>query len=62
MLVNNSASMMMGFESLKTLYSMDPNFKEVFESLYQGKRVDKFQLVDGFFSKDAWVCVPRSSR
>lgn len=51
-LVNVLASRMMGFESLEGFFSMDPNFKKVFESLNQRKRVDRFQLFDGFLFKD----------
>ena len=60
-LVNALASKMMGFESLKGFYAMDSDFKETFESLHQGKRVDRFQLIDGFLFKDGRVCVPMSS-
>ncbi|XP_060183016.1 uncharacterized protein LOC132612967 [Lycium barbarum] len=54
-------SMMMGFESLKRFYSQDLDFKEICEELTQGKRVDRFQFVDGFLFKDGKVCVPMSS-
>ncbi|XP_060182363.1 uncharacterized protein LOC132612033 [Lycium barbarum] len=54
-------SRMMGFESLKGFYSQNPDFKPICEELTQGRRVDRFQLVDGFLFKDGSVCVPMSS-
>ncbi|XP_060216386.1 uncharacterized protein LOC132643883 isoform X1 [Lycium barbarum] len=60
-LLNTMASRMMGFESLKGFYAQDPDFKDICEELTQGKRVDPFQLVDGFLFKDCRVFVPMSS-
>ncbi|XP_049405104.1 uncharacterized protein LOC125868519 [Solanum stenotomum] len=60
-LVNTLVSRMMGFESLKGFYSMDSDFKDTFDNLCQGKRVDRYQLVDGFLFKDGRACVPMSS-
>ncbi|KAH0722538.1 hypothetical protein KY289_005582 [Solanum tuberosum] len=52
---------MMRFESLKGFYYMDSDFKDTFDNLSQGKRVDRYQLVDGFLFKDGRACVPMSS-
>ncbi|XP_060182306.1 uncharacterized protein LOC132611970 [Lycium barbarum] len=60
-LLNTMTSRMMGFESLKGFYSQDPDFKELCEELTQRKRVDRYQLVEGFLFKDGRVCVPMSS-
>ncbi|XP_060184361.1 uncharacterized protein LOC132614030 [Lycium barbarum] len=59
--VNEEKVEMTGFESLKGLYSQDPDFKTICEELTQGRRVDRFQLIDGFLFKDGRVCVPMSS-
>ncbi|XP_059289340.1 uncharacterized protein LOC132042847 [Lycium ferocissimum] len=60
-LLNTMTSRMMGFESLKGFYSQDPDFKAICEELTQGRRVDRFQLVEGFLFEDGRVCVPMSS-
>ena len=48
-LVNTLISRMVGFESLKRFYYMDSNFKDTFVNLSKGKRVDRYQIIDGFF-------------
>ncbi|XP_059291051.1 uncharacterized protein LOC132044573 [Lycium ferocissimum] len=60
-LINSMTSRMVGFESLKEFYSHDLDFIEICEDLTQGKRVHRFQLVDGFLFKDGKMCVPMSS-
>ncbi|CAN4123910.1 unnamed protein product [Withania somnifera] len=61
MLVNTLASKLIGFESLKGLYSVDSEFGAIFEELSQGGRVERFQLIEGFLFKDGRVCIPKGS-
>ena len=62
MLVNTLVSTMMGFKSLKSFYSMDSYFKDIFDNLTKGTRVERYQLVNGFLLKNGRACVPMSSR
>ncbi|XP_055830845.1 uncharacterized protein LOC129899863 [Solanum dulcamara] len=45
-------------ESIKTWPIPTNATEETFDNLSQGKKVDRFQLVDLFFFKDGRVCVP----
>ncbi|CAN4105404.1 unnamed protein product [Withania somnifera] len=61
LIVHAMTSKLWGFDGLKGSYSMDPNFKNVFEDLNKGHRVERFQLADEFLFKDGRVCIPMSS-
>ena len=50
-LVNTFVSRIMGFEILKGLYSMNSEFKDTFDILTKGNRLDRYQLIDGFFQR-----------
>jgi hypothetical protein len=50
-----------GLESIKELYDMDVDFKDVYENCREGRMWNKYMLQDGLLYRANKLCVPASS-
>ena len=59
-LLNLMHTKVLGFEYLKELYSVDPDFSDIFSATVQGA-FNKFYREDGFLFRANRLCVPQCS-
>jgi hypothetical protein len=60
-LLNQLEVKVLGLESLKELYSNDPEFSEPYNHCKNGKGWEKYHIHDGFLFRANKICVPNSS-
>ena len=59
-LLNHLEVKVLGLESLKELYSNDPEFSEPYNYCKNGKGCEKYHIHDGFLLRANKICVPNS--